>query len=266
VADCPDGYTESENLCVSTQLCHSTCATCSVKNDQTKCSTCSSTLTSLVYNTLIPPGSCSLPATNNAQLLMTINQNTVLGTSSLKNITYNSGTQSTSGTVLSSLPQLYTLNVIDFLTLTSNTVTFEFGLTEKHEKLLVRARVMTECNAVNSQNTTLQMTFSGPSNTVVTQSLSPNAETIVEGQVVHSTSAFILKIQFGTQGQNCRKILQDVSIFYENCQAYCASNDCPNTQPYFKHPTESRCVADCPDGYTESENYCLSITKILNLP
>ena len=117
---------------------------------------------------------------------------------------------------------------------------------------------MTECDTANSQNTTIEMTLSGPTNTVVTQSLSPNVETIVEGQVVHTTSTFILTVQFGTQGQSCRKILQDVAIYYEKCQTYCTSNDCPNTQPYFKHPTESRCVTDCPDGYTESGNLCVS--------
>jgi len=91
VADCPNGYTESGNNCVPTQLCHSTCATCGTKNDATQCSTCSSTLTSsLVYDVLTPPGSCSLPATNNAQLLLTVSKNTVLGTSLLKKVTYTS--------------------------------------------------------------------------------------------------------------------------------------------------------------------------------
>jgi len=144
VADCPDGYTESGNICVSTELCHSTCGTCSIKNDATKCSTCSSTLSSLLYNSLTPPGSCSLPLTNNAQFLMTVDKNTILGTSALKNVTYNSGTQSTSGTTLSAVPSLFVLNVIDFSTLSSNTVTFEFTLTEIHQKLIVRARVLSE--------------------------------------------------------------------------------------------------------------------------
>jgi hypothetical protein len=91
VSDCPDGYTESGNNCVPIQLCHSTCDTCETKNEATQCLTCSSTLTSsLIYNVLTPPGSCSLPVTNNAQLLLTINKNTVLGTSLLQKVTYNS--------------------------------------------------------------------------------------------------------------------------------------------------------------------------------
>jgi len=113
VSDCPHGYTESGNNCVITQLCHSTCGTCSTKNDPGQCSTCSSTFSSsFAYNTLTPPGSCSFPATHNAQLLMTVNKNTILGTTNLKNITYNSATQSTSGSALSTLASLYVQNVI----------------------------------------------------------------------------------------------------------------------------------------------------------
>jgi hypothetical protein len=186
---------------------------------------------------------------------MTVDKNSILGTSALKNITYNSATQSTSGTVLSALPSLFVLNVIDFATLSSNTVTFEFTLAQIHQKLIVRARVLTECDSANLQNTTLQMALSGTSNAVVNPSLTTNLETIVEAEVVHSASTFSVAIQFGTQGQTCRRLLQDFSIFYEKCETYCASNDCP-AKPYFKHPSQNKCVADCPDGYTESGNLC----------
>jgi hypothetical protein len=243
VADCPDGYTESGTICTSTELCHSTCDTCSIKNDATKCSTCSSTLSSLPYNSLTPPGSCVLPSTNSAQLLMTVDKNSILGTSALKNITYNSATQSTSGTVLSALPSFFVLNVIDFATLSSNTVTFEFTLAQIHQKLIVRARVLTECDSANLQNTTLQMTLSGTSNAIVNASLTTNLEKIVEAEVFHSASTFSVTIQFGTQGQTCRRLLQDFSIFYEKCETYCASNDCPDVKPYFKHPSQNKCVS-----------------------
>jgi hypothetical protein len=242
VADCPDGYTESGTICVSTELCHSTCDTCSIKNDATKCSTCSSTLSSLPYDSLTLAGSCVLPPTNNAQFLMTVDKNTILGTSALKNITYNSTTSSTSDTALSALPSLFVFNVVDFSALSSNTVTFEFTLAQIHQKLIVRARVLTECDSENSQNTTLQMTLSGTSNVVVNPSLTTNLETIVEAEVVHSASTFSVMIQFGTQGQTCRRLLQDFSIFYEKCETYCASNDCPDVKPYFKHPSQNKCV------------------------
>ncbi len=99
------------------------------------------------YNTLTPPGACTLPNTNNAQLLMTVNKDTVLGGDSpLKNVTYNTTTQFTAGTPLSGLTGLYKLNVIDFSTLSSNTVSFDFTFAEAHQKLIARARVLSECD------------------------------------------------------------------------------------------------------------------------
>jgi len=50
-------------------------------------------------------------------------------------------------------------------------------------------------------------------------------------------------------------MIQDISLFYEKCSSICGSNDCP-TEPYYKHPTQSICVSDCPDGYTESGAGC----------
>jgi hypothetical protein len=114
VADCPDGYTENGNGCIPTELCHSTCGTCAVKNDANQCSgTCSSTLAGLNYAAFATGstvGQCVMTATNNAQLLMSINKDTVLGTSELKSVTYNTLTDSTSGKVLNTF--LYTQNVI----------------------------------------------------------------------------------------------------------------------------------------------------------
>ncbi len=84
IDDCPDGYTESGNDCVFTQFCHATCETCAVKNDAAQCLTCSSTVTGFTYTawpTGQTVGSCAVPATNNAQLILTVNKNTILGTS-----------------------------------------------------------------------------------------------------------------------------------------------------------------------------------------
>jgi len=143
---------------------------------------------------------------------------------------------------------LYTQNVIEVSLLSSNTISFVFDSLPIHQKLLVRARVFTECT---SENTTFMMTLDGPSPYIVTQTLSTNSQTIIEGEVVHNTGPFILVLEFGTQGETCRKQIQDISVYFEKCQTYCGSNDCPDTGPYFKHPVDAKCVSVCPDGYTD---------------
>lgn len=81
-------------------MCHSTCGSCSVFNDATKCTTCSSGLTSLAYAPFaagISASTCTPTPTNNAQYLMTVDKSTLLGSSLLSSVGYNSITQSTSG-------------------------------------------------------------------------------------------------------------------------------------------------------------------------
>lgn len=51
-----------------------------------------------------------MTATNNAQVLMVVNENTILGSSDLKSVTYNGMTQSTLNSVLGSF--LYTGEII----------------------------------------------------------------------------------------------------------------------------------------------------------
>ena len=258
VADCPAGYTESGNDCVPTQMCHSTCDTCALENNAAQCSTCATTLsatTSLTFTSpATPPGPCTLPATNNAQLLLTVNKDTVLGTSALKSVTYNSVAQSGSGSALSALTGLYVLNVIDFSTLSSNSVVFSFDVIGPHQKLLVRARVLTECDpaAATPQDNTVKMILSamaGATNVEVPQTLTMNDESIVEGAVVHNQTAFSVTIEFGTQGQTCRRMVQDVSIYFERCEHQCLSTNCPVVLPHYKLSNANTCVSDCPDGY-----------------
>ena len=193
VSDCPNGFTEVGDLCVETKFCHSTCGSCTVMNDATKCTSCSSTLGSLVYEPFavgVTETSCAMTTTNNAQLLMTVNKDTPLGgTSLLKSVTYNSAPV-TSLTPLSAF--LYTQNVIEVSSLTSNTIVFDFDTLPIHQKLLVRARVFTECTTSSTENTTVQMTLSGDNPTVVPQVLSTNTTTIIEGEVVHNTATFTL--------------------------------------------------------------------------
>ncbi len=130
--------------CIPTSFCHSSCSTCSADNNANKCTACSSAMTDLNYAGFgagLTEGSCSMTATNNAQLLMTINKNAVLGTTVLKSVGYNGITESTSGTVIGTF--LYSSNIITFKNLTSNTLIFNFDTLPTHQKLYVRARVFT---------------------------------------------------------------------------------------------------------------------------
>ena len=145
VSDCPDGYTENTNYCTPTAFCHSTCQICALKNDPAQCTTCSSTfaLAYQSFTTKQTEGTCALTPTNNAQFILTVNKDTIIGSSELKSVTYNTSlTETTADTVLSSF--LYTQNVIEFKSLASNFVVFDFDtLPSIHQKLIVRARVFT---------------------------------------------------------------------------------------------------------------------------
>ena len=142
--NCPDGYTEgSSNDCVPFQFCTAECATCNVPNDVTSvCATCPSSMSNLAYNTLSTPGPCVLTTNNNAQHLITVNKDTELVTSALQSVTFNGATQSTSGDTLGTV-NLYKQNVIEFMTLTSSSVVFNFNIAQTHKKILVRARIFT---------------------------------------------------------------------------------------------------------------------------
>lgn len=74
---------------------------------------------------------------------------------------------------------------------------------------------------------------------------------------MHKSENFELKIEFGSQSETCRKIVQDISIYYEKCESFCGSNICPNIEPYYKHPSLPECVSNCPFGYTESGSNCI---------
>ncbi len=75
---------------------------------------------------------------------------------------------------LSTLTGLYSTNVIEFMSLSVNTITFTFGgLPAIHKKLIVRARVLTECTA---ENKTIKLTLTGDSApTVVSFTLTSRA-------------------------------------------------------------------------------------------
>ena len=81
----------------------------------------------------------------------------------------------------------------------------------------------------------LKHDISGDIPTVVTKTLAQSAEEVIEGEVVHSLPAYTLTFAFGTQGENCRKIIQDISVYYEKCLPYCQSNDCPSIEPFINN-------------------------------
>jgi hypothetical protein len=172
--DCPDGFTESGAACAQFEFCHSSCSACNIKLDPGKCTSCGSALTSLAsyqaFATGVTESTCQLTATNNGQYLISVNKDTSIGgTSLLKSVTVGSTVDSTSGKLLSSF--LYDQQVIEFMTLGSNTVAFGFDSLPIHKKMMVRIRAYTECTALNSHNQTIQVTLSGPTPTVLTQTL-----------------------------------------------------------------------------------------------
>jgi hypothetical protein len=151
-----------------------------------------------------------MTATNNAQVFMVVNKNTVLGASLLTSVTYNGITQATSGTVIGTF--LFAQNVIDFKTLTSNTVVFSFNTAATHQRLHARARVFTECS---TQNTTVKMTLSGTAPGVTTKPLTTMTEIIIEGSVDHTGTTFDLTFEFGTQSElTCSKMIQDITVYF----------------------------------------------------
>ena len=115
VDDCQDGYTEVGNDCVILSMCHSTCDTCQIKNDPAQCLTCASTISSFAYEAFTAGstvGSCAVTPTSNPQFLMTVNKDTVLGVSKLKEVNFNGVIHLTSGVALSALTGLFKQNVI----------------------------------------------------------------------------------------------------------------------------------------------------------
>jgi hypothetical protein len=101
---------------------------------------------------------------------MTINKNTALVTSNLKSVTFNGVTNATSGVLLSSI--LYKRNVIEFTSLTSNAVTFNFGELPTNKKIYVRLMAFTQCT---SGNTSVTLTLTGTPAVVQTLILVANA-------------------------------------------------------------------------------------------
>lgn len=242
------------------EFCSSTCDTCSAYNDQLKCTACPAT-TGLTFDaipTLLGEGSCTMTTTNNAQLLININKNSAL-TGYLKSVNYNGIVQMTSGVLLNTF--LYKQNVIDFDAFaTSNVIKLNLDLLPTHKKVIVRAKVYTTCTILEDQTITMTIYGTAPApNAVFTTTLTDGVETVLEGTHLHTNVKLTVGFLFGTVNQNCRKMIQDVTIYYEKCQSYCGSNDCPATEPYYKHRTDLRCVNLCtPDFADIPNNVCVN--------
>ncbi len=118
---------------------------------------------------------------------------------------------------------------------------FQFDTIPTHKRLLVRARVRGECSTDN----TISMTLSGTTPLTVPADLTAGQQEVIEGAVDHTTATFTLTISFGTQGEVCHKILQDISVFYEACSSFCGSNICSAIQPYYKKSSLYECIDDC---------------------
>jgi hypothetical protein len=184
------------------QFCHSACNQCTNKLLANQCNSCSSSF--LTYTTPTPavgsPGSCLMSTTNNAQFLLTIDKQTVLGVSNTKSVLFNGNNVSTSGTVLSSL--LYSQNVIEFMTLSSNTVEFYISNLPLHKQIIVRARVFTECTSPKNNSVVLSVSPSTNSSYIPsTKTLTQGIEDIIENYASHSSMTDLkINIKFGTQG------------------------------------------------------------------
>ncbi len=142
--------------------------------------------------------------------MITVNKDTQLVTSALQSVTFNGATQSTSGDTLGTV-NLYKQNVIEFMTLTSSSVVFNFNIAQIHKKILVRARVFTECS---SGNITARMRLAGATNEEFTATPSAGSESILEGSVLHTGSTFALTLEYGLQTEPCRKMVQDIAVYF----------------------------------------------------
>ena len=98
------------------------------------------------------------------------------------------------------------------------------------------------------------MTVAG---TPTSQTIAQSTLSIIEGSATHNGSTAAVSFEFGLQSDTCRKIIQDISVYYEKCFTFCGSNLCPDDLPYYKLLGPNECVAKCPHGYKEDGNNCV---------
>lgn len=76
-------------------------------------------------------------------------------------------------------------------------------------------------------------------------SLDTKKAQIIESKILSNSSTFKITFQVDIDKIKCRNVIKDIAVYYEKCQSFCNSNICPDTLPYYKHPTLDQCVSDC---------------------
>lgn len=145
----------------------------------------------MAFSTGVTQSSCTFASDNNAQYLLTIDKNSIIGSNSLQSVSANFTTTSTSGTILGDF--LYFENVIEFMSLTSNTVSFTLDSLPAHQNLIIRARVYTDCD-LSSQSQTVNLILNGQTTINQTKTLTQFTEDIIEGEAVHNDTTFTFSI------------------------------------------------------------------------
>ena len=77
------------------------------------------------------------------------------------------------------------------MTMSSNSVVFNFNIAQIHKKMIVRARIYTECTGVNN---TVKMTLAGTTNAVFNATPAAGVQDIVQGEVLHTGTTFTVTI------------------------------------------------------------------------
>ncbi len=138
-------------------------------------------------------------------MLTIIDKESIIGGDYLKSVIYNGGSFSVQGTKISSV--LFTTgSMLNFDTLTSTAeVTFNLAnVGFNHHMVFIRLNAFAACASA------LTLTISGQSwnlGSVTTQAV---YET---GLIVHTANSLGIKISFGTIGQSCPKLVQDISVY-----------------------------------------------------
>lgn len=135
---------------------------------------------------------------------MTIDSNTVISNSYVSSIRFKGQNYSTSGARVAQF--LYVGNVIEWNSTHNSKVEFKFDALPLHTKLIVRVRAYAECNS------NLKIDFPLTNKSKI-QNISPFKQTVVQTEILDTSSSSSITLLF--EGQMCRKLVQDISIYYD---------------------------------------------------
>lgn len=136
------------------------------------------------------------------------------------------------------------------------------GIPTNHYKLVARTYVYTECTTQN-KTVVIKLDSNTQEYTITTANVGQMFETTAIG---HTGATLNVEVIFGTQGQTCKKIVQDLTIYVLKCADECtlcegtATNctGCKNTDSlnyFFLQPTSNTCSKTCPSQYFKKENF-----------